>query len=201
MTKARKTPRTKPQVPSRKEAENAVKTLILWAGDKPEREGLKETPKRFVKAFEEYFAGYRQKPENILNRTFKEVGGYDNTVLVRDIPFDSHCEHHIAPFYGFVHIAYIPNGKVIGLSKLARLVDIYAKRLQTQERITEQVTDALNNVLKPKGVAVMVEAVHTCMSKRGVKKKGAQTVTMQFTGIYKEKVSLQKNFLVSCNRK
>lgn len=168
--------------PSRAEAEEAVRTLLRWIGENPGREGLLDTPKRVVKAHEEFFAGYHQDPDDILGTIFEEVEGYDDMVLVKDIEFASHCEHHMVPFIGKAHIAYYPNGGVVGLSKLARLVEIYARRLQTQETMTAQIADALEQALEPIGVAVMVEAEHMCMSIRGVQKNGASTVTTRFTG-------------------
>lgn len=168
--------------PSRAEAEDAVRTLLRWIGENPSREGLLDTPKRVVKAHEELFAGYRQDPDEILGTIFEEVAGYDDMVLVKDIEFASHCEHHMAPFIGKAHIAYYPNGGVLGLSKLARLVEVYARRLQTQETMTAQISDALEHALEPLGVAVMIEAEHMCMSIRGVQKNGASTITTRFTG-------------------
>jgi GTP cyclohydrolase IA len=181
--------------PAREEAEAAVRTLIRWAGDNPAREGLVDTPKRVVRAFEQLYAGYAGSPEEVLDRVFTEVEGYGDIVLVRDIPFFSHCEHHMVPFHGFAHIAYYPSKGVVGLSKLARLVDLYARRLQTQETMTSQIADALDDVLKPRGVAVMVEAEHMCMSMRGVQKAGATTLTMQFTGTFKDDPAEQVRFL------
>ncbi len=172
--------------PSRAEAEAAVRTLLAYMGDNPDREGLVETPKRFVNAYEELFSGYHECPADILDRTFSETGGYAEPVLVRDIPFYSHCEHHVMPFNGRAHVAYVPTGRVVGLSKIARLIDVYARRLQTQEHLTAQIATAIAEVLKPKGVAVMLEAEHTCMSMRGVAKQGSMTLTTQFSGIYND---------------
>jgi GTP cyclohydrolase I len=172
--------------PSRTEAEAAVRTLLAYMGDNPDREGLVETPKRFVNAYEELFSGYHECPADILDRTFSETGGYAEPVLVRDIPFYSHCEHHVMPFTGRAHVAYVPTGRVVGLSKIARLIDVYARRLQTQEHLTAQIATAIAEVLKPKGVAVMLEAEHTCMSMRGVAKQGSTTLTTQFSGIYND---------------
>lgn len=172
--------------PTREEVEAAVRTLIAWTGDDPDREGLRNTPQRVAKAYEELYVGYGHEPADILATTFKEVGGYQNMVLVRDIPFYSHCEHHMVPFMGTAHIAYYPVDGVVGLSKLARLVDIYAKRLQTQETLTAQISGALEKHLGARGVAVMIEAEHMCMSMRGVQKAGASTMTSHFTGIFKE---------------
>ncbi len=181
--------------PTKEEAEAAVRTLIRWAGDDPEREGLHDTPKRVVKAFKELYAGYKGDPKEILNKIFAEVEGYDDIVLVRDIPFYSHCEHHMVPFFGMTHIAYYPTKGVVGLSKLARLVEVYARRLQTQETMTSQIANALEEALEPRGVAVMIEAEHMCMSMRGVQKAGAMTLTTQFTGAFKNDPAEQVRFL------
>ncbi len=181
--------------PSREEAEAAVRTLIAWSGDNPDREGLIDTPKRVVKAFEEFYRGYNERSEDALERTFDEVGGYDDIVLVRDIPFYSHCEHHLVPFIGKAHIAYFPSDGVVGLSKLARVVDIYARRMQTQEHLTTQITSAIDDTLKPRGVAVMLEAEHQCMSLRGIQKPGVSTVTTQFTGAFKDDPAEQVRFM------
>jgi GTP cyclohydrolase IA len=172
--------------PSREEAEAAVRTLIAFAGDDPGREGLRDTPARVVGAYEELYRGYRECPLDVLDRTFSEIGHYDDLVLIRHVPFFSHCEHHMAPFVGKAHVAYIPVDRVVGLSKLARLVDVYAHRLQTQEHLTSQVATAIDEILKPRGVAVMLEAEHLCMSMRGVHKPGVSTVTTQFTGSFRE---------------
>ncbi|MBI3276038.1 MAG: GTP cyclohydrolase I FolE, partial [Methylocystis sp.] len=170
--------------PTREEAEAAVRVLLRWAGDDPNREGLKETPRRVVKAYEEFFRGYEESAAEVLSRVFEEVEGYDDLVLVRDIPFVSHCEHHVIPFVGKAHIAYYPTGGVVGLSKLARVVDVFARRLQTQEAMTAQIASAIDQALTPRGVAVLVEAEHMCMSMRGVLKQGSTTVTVQFSGIF-----------------
>lgn len=170
--------------PSREEAEAAVKTLLAWAGDDIEREGLIDTPHRVVKAYEQYFKGYTEDPIEILGRRFDEVGGYDDIVLLRDINFHSHCEHHMAPFIGKAHVAYIPNKAVVGISKIARVVDIYARRLQIQEKMTMQIADAIEEALQPRGVAVFVQAEHQCMSMRGVMKPNVDTITTQFRGEY-----------------
>ncbi len=170
--------------PCRADAEAAVRTLIRWAGDDPAREGLAQTPARVVRAYEEWFAGYGQDPHRMLQTTFGEVGGYDDLVMLRDIPLESTCEHHMAPIRGCVHIAYLPNTKVVGISKLARLVDAYGRRLQIQERLTAELADALDHSLKPRGVAVIVEAEHACMSSRGVRKHAAKLVTRAFRGVY-----------------
>lgn len=181
--------------PSQDEAEAAVRTLIAWAGDNPNREGLRDTPRRVAKAYREYFAGYGQDPADILNRIFEEVGGYDDMVMLRGIPFTSHCEHHIAPFHGHVHIAYLPNGGVVGISKLARVVEVYARRLQTQETMTAQIARAVHEHLAARGAAVMIEALHTCMSSRGIEKPGVNTLTTQFTGEFKTNPVLQARFM------
>ena len=181
--------------PSRKEAEDAVRVLLRWAGDDPEREGLRDTPKRVAKAYEEFFAGYGQDAAAILKQVFEEVEGYDDMVLVRDISFASHCEHHMVPFTGRAHIAYYPNGGVAGLSKLARLVEVFARRLQTQEAMTAQIVAAMETSLKPRGVAVLIEAEHMCMSMRGIQKHGASTVTTQFAGRFRDNAQEQWKFL------
>ena len=183
------------QKPSREEAEAAVRTLIAWTGDCPDREGLRETPRRVVKAFEELYSGYDADPDAILERTFTDVGGYEDMVLVRDIPFHSHCEHHMLPFFGCAHIAYYPTDGVVGLSKLARLVDVFARRLQTQETMTAEIADALERALGARGVAVMVEAEHLCMSMRGVQKAGASTMTSRFTGVFRDSAAEREKFL------
>jgi GTP cyclohydrolase IA len=180
--------------PSREEAEAAVRTLLRWAGDNPDREGLRETPRRVVKAYEEFFRGYAESPDEVLARVFEEVEGYNDLVLVRDIPFTSHCEHHVVPFVGKAHIAYYPTGGVVGLSKLARLVDVFAKRLQTQEAMTAQIAEAIETHLHPRGVAVLVEAEHMCMSMRGVLKQGSSTVTVQFSGVFQDDPTQQAHF-------
>ena len=186
----------KPPCPTREEAEAAVRTLILWAGDDPDREGLRETPQRVVKAYEEFFSGYRDDASDVLARVFKEVQGYDDLVLVRDIAFSSHCEHHVVPFVGKAHIAYYPGEDgVVGLSKLARLVDVFARRLQTQEALTSQIVNAIEQHLQPRGCAVMIEAEHMCMSMRGVLKQGATTITNQFTGVFHDDPAEQVRFL------
>lgn len=186
--------------PTRAEAEQAVRTLIAWAGDDPNREGVLETPARVTRAYEELFAGYQADPKAILEKTFKEVGGYDDIVLLRDIPFYAHCEHHMVPFFGHAHIAYLPHDGVVGLSKLARLTDAFAKRLQTQENLTAQIIDAVNEHLNPRGAAVMVEAEHMCMSMRGVNKQGVTTLTQRFTGIFAEEQAERDRFFAAVNR-
>jgi GTP cyclohydrolase I len=180
--------------PSQEEAEAAVKTLIAWTGDNPAREGLLDTPRRVAKAYKELYDGYHKDPADILKRTFKEVGGYDDIVLMRDIPFHSHCEHHMVPFFGKVHIAYLPHDGVVGLSKLARLVEVFAHRLQTQENLTAQIIDAINENLNPRGAAVMIEAEHMCMTMRGVHVHGTSTVTHRFTGVFAEDRVEQERF-------
>ena len=186
--------------PTRQEAEAAVKTLLAWAGDDPTREGLVDTPGRVVKAFEEYFSGYALNPEDILSCTFKDVNGYDDMVLLKDIRFESHCEHHMAPIIGHAHVAYIPQNAVVGISKLARLVDLYAKRLQIQERMTADIAQALERVLAPRGTAVMLEAEHGCMSCRGVHKDGVSMVTKVLTGAFKTDLEFQRAFLTAIQR-
>ena len=181
--------------PSREAAEAAVRTLIAWAGDDPSREGLVDTPRRVLAAYEEFYAGYTQNPAEALDRTFEDVGDYDDIVLVRDIPFYSHCEHHIMPFVGRAHVAYLPVERVVGLSKIARLIDVYARRMQTQEHLNSQIISAFDEVLKPRGVAVMLEAEHTCMSLRGVEKPGAKTITSQFTGLFRDDPAEQARFI------
>jgi GTP cyclohydrolase I len=181
--------------PSRGEAEQAVKTLLSYIGEDVKREGLLDTPRRVVEAYDELFQGYFQCPAEVLNRTFGETAGYDDFVLIRDITFNSHCEHHMMPFYGKAHIAYAPVDRVVGLSKLARLVDIFAQRLQTQEHLTAQVAGAINTILKPRGVAVVMEAEHTCMSVRGIAKEGAKTLTTRFTGVFHDNPDEQARFL------
>ena len=181
--------------PTRKEAEDAVKTLISWAGDDPKREGLIETPKRVVKSYEEFYAGYDKDPAEILSKVFEEIEGYDEIVLVKDILLESHCEHHMVPILGKAHVAYLPDKRVVGLSKLARVVDLYAKRLQTQETMTAQIADTINDVLKPKGVAVVIDAEHQCMSSRGVAKKGASTVTSRMLGAFRDSQKSRMEFM------
>ena len=187
--------------PTQEEAEAAVRTLLAWAGDDPGREGLLETPGRVTRAFGEFFSGYEQDAKTILSKTFKEVGGYDDIVLVKDIPFSSHCEHHMVPFVGKAHIAYLPHDGVVGLSKLARLVDVFARRLQTQENLTAQIIDAINEHLGPRGAAVMLEAEHMCMSMRGVRAHGAVTITHRFTGVFAEDRQEQDRFFAMIDRR
>jgi len=187
--------RRAPARPTREQAEDAVRVLLGWAGDDPTREGLLETPSRVVKAYEQFFAGYRSDPEVILAKTFEETNGYDEMVTVRDIRLESHCEHHMVPFIGKAHIAYLPDQRVVGLSKIARLVEIYARRLQIQEKLTVQIADAIDRVLKPKGVAVVLEAEHFCMTTRGVHKPGSVTVTSRMTGAFRDDPSTRREFL------
>ena len=181
--------------PSREEAENAVRTLVRWAGDDPNREGLAGTPERVVRAYEEFFTGYHDNPVEILQRTFEEVEGYDEMVLLRNIRFESHCEHHMAPILGRAHIAYLPDHRVVGISKLARLVQVYAKRLQIQEKMTAQIANTIQEVLQPLGVAVMIEASHQCMTTRGVYKPGATLATSRMLGAFRENAATRREFL------
>jgi GTP cyclohydrolase I len=181
--------------PTQKEAEDAVRVLLRWAGDDPQREGLLDTPARVAKAYRELFGGYNMSPEDELGRTFEEVSGYDDIVLERDIPFFSHCEHHMVPIIGKAHVAYLPNGRVLGLSKIARVVDIFARRLQTQEAMTAQIANAIDETLRPRGVAVLIDAEHMCMAMRGVKKQGSTTLTMTFTGAFKADPAEQARFM------
>ena len=180
---------------SDKEAEEAFKTILAWMGEDPNREGLLETPKRVVKAFKEYFGGYTENAEKILNKTFGDVEGYDDMVVEKNISVTSHCEHHMAPIVGTAHVAYIPKDRVVGLSKLARVVEVFSKRLQTQERLTMQVAQALMKSLDAKGVAVTIDAAHQCMTMRGIKKENATTVTNYFLGQFKEDLSIQNRYL------
>jgi GTP cyclohydrolase I len=181
--------------PTRKEAEEAVRTLILWAGDNPDREGLGGTPDRVVRSYEEFYSGYQQDPEEILRTTFEETEGYDEMVVLKDITFESHCEHHMVPVIGKAYVAYLPNKRVVGISKLARVVEAYAKRLQIQEKMTAQIANAINDVLRPKGVAVVVEAEHQCMTTRGVHKPGVGMVTSTMLGAFREDPSTRREFL------
>ena len=186
--------------PTREEAEEAVRTLLAWTGDDPMREGLIDTPKRVVKAYEEWFAGYQEDPIQYLSRTFEDVQGYDDIVMLRDIEVESHCEHHVAPFMGKAYVAYMPTNAVVGISKLARVVEIYAKRLQTQETMTAQICDAITESLKPTGVAIMIDAKHMCMTTRGVHHPNVSTITTQFTGVFKTDKELRERFLRLCER-
>ena len=181
--------------PSQAEAEEAVRVLLRWAGDNPQREGLLDTPKRVAASYRELFSGYDKEAQDVLGTTFEEVGGYDDIVLVRDIPFFSHCEHHMVPIVGKAHVAYLPSGRVLGLSKIARVVEIYGRRLQTQENMTALIARAIDETLKPRGVAVMIDAEHMCMSMRGVQKQGSTTLTTSFTGAFKAEPAQQVRFM------
>lgn len=181
--------------PSREEAEAAVRVLLRWAGDDPDREGLAETPARVVRAFEEFFSGYEMDPVSLLERTFEEVDGYDEIVLLRDIRLESFCEHHIAPIIGRAHVAYLPHRRVVGISKLARVVEAYAKRLQVQEKLTAQIANSINDILQPRGTAVIIEAVHQCMTTRGVHKPGVVMVTSRMLGAFRDDASTRRELL------
>jgi GTP cyclohydrolase I len=185
--------------PSRTEAEDAVRTLLRWAGDDPRRQGLLGTPARVARAFEEWFSGYAEEPRDYLSRTFDEVAGYDEMVVLRDISFESHCEHHLAPIIGRAHIGYLPRNRVVGISKLARLVDVFAKRLQIQEKMTAEIANCLNSVLKPSGVAVVIEAAHQCMTTRGVHKPGVTMVTSEMLGVFRKRLATRNEFLSAIN--
>ena len=186
--------------PSRSEAEDAVRTLLRWAGDDPGREGLTDTPRRVVDSYREFFSGYLADPVEILQRTFEETDGYDEMVLLRDIRFESHCEHHMAPIIGRAHVAYLPHRRVVGISKLARAVDIYARRLQIQEKLTAQIANTINEILEPKGVAVVIEAVHHCMTTRGVHKPGAVMTTSRMLGAFREDPATRREFLAMVSK-
>ena len=188
-------PSSKALRPSAAEAEAAVRTLIRWAGDDPDREGLVGTPDRVVRSYREFFSGYEEDPQAVLSRTFEETDGYDEMVLLRDIGFESHCEHHMVPIIGRAHIAYLPDNRVVGISKLARIVEAYAKRLQIQEKMTSQIANAINNVLEPKGVAVVVEGNHQCMTTRGVHKPDVTMVTSTMLGAFRDDPSTRREFL------
>ena len=181
--------------PSREEAEAAIRTLLRWAGDDPNREGLVDTPARVARAYEEFFAGYETDPVELLARSFEETDGYDEMVVLRDIRLESHCEHHMVPIIGKAHVAYLPQGRVVGISKLARVVEVYAKRLQIQEKLTAQVANCIQQVLKPKGVAVVIEAAHQCMTTRGVHKTGVTMVTSSMIGAFREHSDTRREFL------
>jgi len=181
--------------PPRAEVEEAIRTLIRWTGDDPTREGLIGTPDRVARAYEEWFAGYSEDPEELLQRTFEEVGGYDEIVLLRDIRFTSHCEHHMAPIFGRAHIGYLPRNRVVGLSKLARLINVYARRLQIQERMTVEIADALDRTLQPFGVGVVIEAMHACMSTRGVQQSDSVMVTSRLLGVFRDRPDTRQEFL------
>ena len=185
---------------SDREAEEAIETIIKWIGENPDREGLKSTPGRVIKAYKEYFQGYNEDPSKYLMKTFTEVDGYDDMVIEKNISLRSHCEHHMAPIVGFVHVAYIPSKKVVGLSKLARVVDAFAKRLQTQERLTMQIAKTVMDVLQPRGVAVTIDATHQCMTSRGIKKENTTTITNYFLGAFKDDLSFQNRYLRYINK-
>jgi len=186
--------------PSRQQAEEAVRTLIRWAGDDPTREGLRDTPARVARAYEEFFAGYELDPKEILKRTFSEVDGYDEMIVMNDIRFESHCEHHMVPIIGKAHIGYLPDKRVVGISKLARLVEVYARRLQVQEKMTVQIADTLQEILQPRGVAVVIEAAHQCMTTRGVHKPGVALVTSRMVGAFRDDPSTRREFLAVIGR-
>ena len=190
---ARKT--KKPRKPSRKQAEDAIHTLLLWAGDDPRREGLIDTPNRVATAYEDWFSGYKQDPVLYLKRTFEEVEGYDEMIVLRDITFESHCEHHMAPIIGTAHVGYLPRSKVVGISKLARVVEAFARRFQVQEKMTAQIANCIDEVLKPRGVGVVVEAVHQCMTTRGIHKSGVSMVTSQMLGSFRKDARTRAEFL------
>ena len=191
---------SKKQQISEEKAEQAIKTIIEWIGEDPEREGLKSTPKRVIKAYKEYFQGYDQDPKEYLAKTFTEVEGYDDMVIEKNISIRSHCEHHMAPIVGVAHVAYIPSNKVVGLSKLARVVETFSKRLQTQERLTMQIANTIMSVLQPRGVAVTIDASHQCMTSRGVKKEKTTTITNYFLGAFKDDLSFQNRYLRYINK-
>jgi GTP cyclohydrolase I len=186
--------------PTREQALDAVRTLLAWAGDDPSREGLIETPRRVVEAFEEWFSGYTEDPNALLGRTFEDVEGYDDIVMLRDIEVESHCEHHMAPFLGKAYVAYVPTDRVVGISKLARVVEVFARRLQNQETLTRQIAHAIENGLKPRGVAVLIDAEHQCMTTRGVHHRHVSTITTNFTGLFKTDLAMQERFLNFCSR-
>lgn len=185
----------KPRKPSRKQAEQAIETLLLWAGDDPRREGLLDTPKRVAEAYGDWFSGYRENPVQFLKRTFEEVEGYDEMIVLRDIAFESHCEHHMAPIIGKAHVGYLPRNKVVGISKLARVVEAFARRFQVQEKMTAQIANCIEDVLKPKGVGVVIEAVHQCMTTRGIRKGGVSMVTSQMIGTFRKDARTRAEFL------
>ncbi len=186
---------TKPRRPSRKQAEEAITTLLLWAGEDPRREGLIDTPKRVARAYEDWFSGYKDNPVEFLKRTFKEVEGYDEMIVLRDIAFESHCEHHMAPIIGKAHVGYLPDKKVVGISKLARVVDAFARRFQVQEKMTAQIANCIGDILQPKGVAVVIEAVHQCMTTRGIHKSDVSMVTSQMVGSFRTDARTRAEFL------
>jgi GTP cyclohydrolase I len=184
-----------PRAVTREQAEQAVRTLLCWAGDEPDREGLRDTPRRVVDAYGEWFGGYAMDPETELRRTFEEVAGYDEMIVLRDIEFESHCEHHLAPIIGKAHIGYLPDGKVVGISKLARVVEAYARRLQVQEKMTAQIARCIEQVLKPRGVGVVIEAQHQCMTTRGIHKRGVSMVTSKMLGSFRDDARTRSEFL------
>ena len=192
---SRKKQAGEPARPGRKEAEDAVKTLLLWAGEDPSREGLIDTPRRVAKAYEDWFSGYGLDPISFLERTFEEVEGYDEMIVLRDIAFESHCEHHMAPIIGKAHVGYLPNNKIVGISKLARVVDAFARRFQVQEKMTAQIAQCIEGVLKPKGVGVVIDAVHQCMTTRGIHKSGVSMVTSQMLGTFRNDARTRAEFL------
>ena len=192
--------RRKPRRPSRKQAEEAVRTLLLWAGEDPDREGLLDTPARVARAYEDWFSGYADNPTTFLKRTFEEVEGYDEMIVLRDITFESHCEHHMAPIIGKAHVGYLPNNKVVGISKLARVVEAYARRFQVQEKMTAQIASCIDEVLKPKGVGVVIDASHQCMTTRGIHKTGVSMVTSQMEGLFRSDARTRAEFLRMLNR-
>ena len=189
------TPKAEAQKPTRSEVEAAVRTIIRWTGEDPDRDGLIETPARVTRSFEEFFSGYSRDPVEILEKTFEEIEGYDEMIVLRDIGFESHCEHHMAPIVGRAWVAYIPNGRVVGISKLARLVDVYAMRLQIQEKMTAQIANTINDVLKPQGVGVIIKATHHCMTTRGVHKVGSELVTSRMLGCFRDNPLTRQEFL------
>ena len=191
--KTKKSP--KPKRPSRKQAEEAVERLLLWAGEDPRREGLVDTPKRVVDAYLDWFSGYKEDPVKFLQRTFQEVEGYDEMIVLRDISFESHCEHHIAPIIGVAHVGYLPNNKVVGISKLARVVETFARRFQVQEKMTAQIANCIQDVLKPKGVGVVIDATHQCMTTRGIHKSGVSMVTSRMLGTFRKDARTRAEFL------
>jgi GTP cyclohydrolase I len=192
---SRKPARPRAARPTQSDAEEAVRTLIRWAGDDPAREGLLETPARVARAYKEFFRGYGVDPEQVLKRTFEETDGYDEMIVLKDMRFESHCEHHMAPIIGRAHVAYLPSKRVVGISKLARLLDVYAKRLQIQEKLTAQIANTLNDVLQPRGVAVVIDASHQCMTTRGVHKPGTSMVTSRMLGAFRTDASTRREFL------
>lgn len=193
---------SKPRKPSRKQAEEAVRTLLLWGGEDPRREGLLDTPKRVALAYEDWFSGYNENPVEYLQRTFKEVDGYDEMIVLRDISFESHCEHHMAPIIGKAHVGYLPRSKVVGISKLARVVEAFARRFQVQEKMTAQIANCIQDVLQPKGVGVVIEATHQCMTTRGIHKSDVSMVTSQMVGTFRKDARTRMEFLrmIDANR-